>query len=205
MQGVRSFALWGTVAGALALGAGPAAAHCDAEDGPVAGAAQRALEVGNVNLALPYAPASAEPEMIRAFDQARAVRALGDEARALADRHFLETAVRLHRMGENAPYTGLRPAGTDYGPAIPAAEAALASGDAAPLILLLTHAVERHVAERLAQARAAPGHPEPRSAAEVQAARERVGAAFAFIGYVDGLHAAIAEGVHQAAGAVHHD
>jgi hypothetical protein len=205
MQAFRSFALWGAVAGALALSAAPAAAHCDAEDGPVAGAAQRALEVGNVNLALPYAPASAEPEMIRAFGQARAVRALGDEARALADRHFMETAVRLHRMGENAPYTGLQPSGTDYGPAIPAAEAALASGDAAPLIMLLSHAVERHIAERLAQARTAPGHPEPRSAAEVQAARERVSAGFAFIGYVEGLHAALEGGVHQAAATTHHD
>lgn len=158
-----------------------------------------------MNLALPYAPASAEPEMIRAFDHALAVRVLGDQARALADRHFMETAVRLHRMGENAPYTGLRPAGTDYGPAIPAAEAALASGDAAPLILLLSHAVERQVADRLAQARARPGHPEPLSAAEVQAARERVSAAFAFIGYVEGIHAALEGGVHQAAATAHHD
>lgn len=27
--------------------------------------------------------------------------------------------MRLHRAGEKAPYTGPRPAGTDFGPAIP--------------------------------------------------------------------------------------
>lgn len=205
MQALRNLALGGIVAAALGLGTAPAIAHCDAEDGPVAGAALRALELRNVNLALPYAPASAEPEMTRAFDQALAVHALRGEARALADRHFMETAVRLHRMGESAPYTGLKPAGTDYGPAIPAAEAALGSGDPAPLVALLSQALERHVAERLAQARAAPGHPEPRSAGEVQAARERVSAAFAFIGYVEGIHAALAGGVQQAAAATHHD
>ena len=117
----------------------------------------------------------------------------------------METAVWLHRMGENAPYTGLRPAGTDYGPAIPAAEAALASGQPAPLVDLLTREMQQQVTARLDRARAVPGHPEPLSAADVQAARERVSAAFAFIGYVEGLHAAIAGGVHQAAAMAHHD
>ncbi len=43
----------------------PAQAHCDGIDGPVATAAASALETGNVNLALPYAPAEAEAEIIR--------------------------------------------------------------------------------------------------------------------------------------------
>lgn len=124
--------------GALAgFAVAPAAAHCDGEDGPVAAAALRALEARNVNLALPYAPATAEAEIARAFGQALAVRGLGVEARALADRHFTETVVRLHRVGEDAPYTGLKPAGTDYGPAIPAAERALETGQAGPLAELL--------------------------------------------------------------------
>ena len=43
------------------------------------------------------------------------------EARELADRYFFETLVRIHRAGEGAPYTGLKPAGRDLGPAVPAA------------------------------------------------------------------------------------
>ena len=105
-----------------------ARAHCDAADGPVATAAVRALDTGNVNLILPFAPARAEPELRALFDQALNVRKQGPDAKTLADRYFMETAVRLHRAGEGAPYTGLKPAGTDFGPAIPAAEEALETG-----------------------------------------------------------------------------
>ena len=112
---------------ALLFGAtGSAQAHCDSVDGPVAKAAQKALDTGNVNLALPYAPAKAEPELKAAFAQSLKVRGLGPEAKALADRTFIEATVRLHRAGEGAAYTGLKPAGIDYGPAIPAAERAAA-------------------------------------------------------------------------------
>ena len=79
-------------------------AHCDAIGGPVATAAVRALEARNVNIVLPYAPASAEPEMTAAFNQAVSVRHQSPEAKTLAERYFMETAVRLHRAGENAPY-----------------------------------------------------------------------------------------------------
>jgi hypothetical protein len=46
----------------------------------------------------------------------------GPASREVADRHFFETVVRLHRAGEGAPYTGLKPAGLDVGPVIPVAE-----------------------------------------------------------------------------------
>lgn len=188
------------------LAAGGATAHCDAEDGPVAQAARRALEAGNVAPALPFAPEAAEAEIAQAFAQASAVRALGPEAQALADRHFTETLVRLHRAGEGAPYTGLRPAGLDLGPAIPAAERALASGDPAPLAHLLGHALHTQLETRLQRARAVPAPgTDPVNPAEVAAARSRVSAAFAFIGWVEGLHRAIEGDVHAAAAEAHHD
>ena len=193
--------------GALAgFAVAPAAAHCDGEDGPVAAAALRALEARNVNLALPYAPATAEAEIARAFGQALAVRGLGVEARALADRHFTETVVRLHRVGEDAPYTGLKPAGTDYGPAIPAAERALETGQAGPLAELLVRELRHQIGERLERARAHGAAPAAqRTVAKVQAARERVSAEFAFIGYVEGIHRALEGGLHGAAAEAHHD
>jgi hypothetical protein len=186
--------------------AAPAAAHCDGADGPVAGAALRALETRNVNIALPYAPAEAEAEITRAHAQALLVRGQGAEAKALADRWFMETVVRLHRLGENAPYTGLKTAGADYGPAIPAAERALSAGDASPLVDLLMREARRQIEERLEHARAHRRAPsDPRNAAEVAAARERIGEEFAFIGYVEGLHQALRGGVHAAAAEGHHD
>jgi len=86
--------------GGLSLWPFDAQAHCDAVDGPVATAAMKALDTKNVDLVLPYAPTAAEPELTAAFERALVVRGKGPEATALADRYFMETAVRLHRAGE---------------------------------------------------------------------------------------------------------
>ena len=141
-----------------------------------------------MNLVLPYAPASAEAELSAVFDQVMAARASGPAAKAVADRYFVETAVRLHRAGEGAPYTGLQPAGMNFGPAIPAAERALETGDAKALEALLAEEVRHAIRERLAEATAKQSaSKEPQTHAEVAAARERVSAEFAFIGFAEGI------------------
>jgi hypothetical protein len=181
-----------SVLGALTAGlvftAAPARAHCDSVDGPVAKAAIQALDSRNVNLVLPYAPESAEPEMASAFRQALTVRAQGGEARSLADRWFMETAVRLHRAGEHAPYTGLQPAGLDHGPAVPAAEQALAGGDPAVLLRLLTGNIQRGVQARFTHA--VHARELAQQSAGVPAARELVQAELGFVTYAHGLYAA---------------
>lgn len=182
---------------ALGLAASPANAHCDSIDGPVAGAAMKALEAKNVNIVLPYAPATAETEMTSAFAQAVAVRAQSAEAKTLADRTFMETAVRLHRMGENAPYTGLKPAGGDFGPAIPAADKAIADGTTIDLLPLLTGGVAKGVVERFDHVMHAKDLPaEAATLAEVPAARERVEAELGFVTYVEGIYAATQGSTH---------
>ncbi|HEY9266695.1 MAG TPA: DUF6448 family protein [Mycobacterium sp.] len=110
-------------------------------------AARLALETDEVELILPYVGAGGEHELRDAFDRTRKVRVLGGEARDVADRWFFETAVRVHRAGEGAPFTGLKPAGLDVGPVIPAAERALETGNAEELIDVLSTAV-RSEAER---------------------------------------------------------
>jgi hypothetical protein len=50
------------------------------------------------------------------------VRELSNEAKELAENYFFETLVRIHRQGEGEEYTGLKPAGRDLGPVIPAAD-----------------------------------------------------------------------------------
>lgn len=175
----------------LLFGAQSAQAHCDSIDGPVASAAQRALDTGNVYLALPYAAVGAESEITAAFAQSLKVRKLGPEAKALADRAFIETTVRLHRAGEGAAYTGLKPAGIDYGPAIPAADRAIGSGDIAEVKMLLVEAMEHGLQERFVHMREAQMAPrEPKTAEDVLAARERVSAELGFVAYVEGLYQA---------------
>jgi Family of unknown function (DUF6448) len=115
--------------------------HCDTLDGPVVSLARKALETGNVNLVLPWVSESDEEEIKSAFAHALDVRKLGPRARELADRHFIETLVRIHRAGEGAPFTGLKPAGQYLGPAIPAADKALEDGSADKVVTLLTEAL----------------------------------------------------------------
>lgn len=104
-----------------------AAAHCDSMDGPVVLAVQEALEIEDVNKVLIWVNEAQEQEVRASFQQTLEVRNENAKVRELADRYFFETVVRLHRESEGAPYTGLKPAGTDFGPAIPAADNALAS------------------------------------------------------------------------------
>jgi len=163
-----------------------ALAHCDGLDGPVVKAAVTALRTGNVNRALIWVQERDEAELRAAFEQASVVRRQGGEAQALADRAFYETLVRLHRAGEGAPYTGLKPAGRDLGPAIPAADRALETGVAEPIEVLLTDAVRRGIRERLHALRMLSGYDPD----DVPAGRRYVEAYVEYIHYVERLHEA---------------
>lgn len=100
--------------------------HCDSLDGPVVSAAKAALTDVNVELVLPFVPESAEDEVREAFERTRAAQAEGGHyTHEVADLYFFDTVVRLHRAGEGAPFTGLKPAGLDVGPVIPLAEHAI--------------------------------------------------------------------------------
>lgn len=123
--------------------------HCDSLDGPVVVAAASALDEAHVELVLPYVHPDGEAEVRDAFDLTLKVAAFGGEARDLARRWFFETVVRVHRAGEGAAYTGLRPAGLDVGPAIPVAERALASGSADELSRVLGEELREQVEQRL--------------------------------------------------------
>lgn len=119
-----------------------AAAHCDSMDGPVVRAARDALETEDVNLVLIWVNEAQEQEVRDSFQQTLEVRSENEKVRKLADRYFFETVVRLHRESEGAPYTGLKPAGTDFGPAIPAADQALESGSPAEVRSLIVEKFE---------------------------------------------------------------
>ena len=122
--------------------------HCDSLDGPVVKAARRALDAGNVDLVLPYSYEQGWEEIRRAFDLTLRARAGGGEAAELADLWFFETVVRIHRAGEGAPYTGLKPAGLDVGPVIPVAERAIEQESPDALADLLTGRLREEIRHR---------------------------------------------------------
>lgn len=122
--------------------------HCDTLDGPVVQAAIKALEAEDVDLILPYVHKEGEEEVKKSFEKVLKVRKDSELAREVADYWFFETVVRIHRAGEGAPYTGLKPAGLDVGPVIPVAEKAIETGDPGPLLDLLSETVRAEAKTR---------------------------------------------------------
>jgi hypothetical protein len=123
--------------------------HCDSLDGPVVTAARRALDAADVDVVLPFVPEEGEAEVKDVFQRTLRVRELDDEAREVADRLFFETVVRVHRAGEGAPYTGLRPAGLSFGPVIPLAETAVERGSAEAVSHFLGEELDGQLRRRL--------------------------------------------------------
>lgn len=158
--------------------------HCDTMDSPVVKAAKRALEKGNVNLILPYVPKKAEAELSKAFERTMQVRKSGREAAELAGLWFFETTVRLHREGEGAPYTGLKPAGLDWGPVVPRADKAVETGNVGEVVKFIAHVVEEQLQEKFDHAMALKKYEEN----DVDAAREYVEAMLGFVLYSHGLY-----------------
>jgi hypothetical protein len=122
--------------------------HCDTRDGPVVKAAMKALDTGNIHYILIWIPEDSENELKFVFDKALRARKSGKDAQEAADDWFFETAIRLHRAGEGAPYTGLKPAGQDEGPVVPKAERAIETGDPEQVIRFITKTVEDDLKNR---------------------------------------------------------
>ena len=167
-----------------------ARAHCDGMDGPVVKAAQKAIATGNVNFILIWVQKPDETEIRNSFQKTLAVRKQSPEARELADMYFFETAVRLHRAGEGEPYTGLKSAGRDFGPAIPAADKAIDAGSLDPLLKLFPASAHAAIRQRFDAAFTKKSFPYN----DVDAGREYVKAYVEFIHYVEELYHADAKG-----------
>jgi hypothetical protein len=174
--------LW--VATFLVTGLSRTLAHCDGLDGPVVQAAQKAIATDDVNLVLIWVQKSDEDSIRQVFKETLEVRKLSPEARQLADMHFFETLVRLHRAGEGAGFTGLKPAGRDLGPAIPAADKALRDGNVNDLKRLLLDAVGRGVSEHFSKAASQKDFDKN----NVEAGREFVKAYVEYIHCVEALY-----------------
>jgi hypothetical protein len=169
--------------------------HCDSLDGPVVRAARAALEHEDVDVVLPYVHEPGEATVREAFDLAVKARAQGLEAREVADRYFFETVVRVHRAGEGAGFTGLKPAGLDVGPVIPIAERALETGTVDELVDFLCRAVSDEVADRFKAATDAKEH----AAEGIVAARRYVTAMLGLQVWSHRLHAAVHAPAHEPA------
>jgi hypothetical protein len=166
--------------------AGNVYAHCDTLEGPVVETAKKALASGDVTPLLKWVAADDEQMIRSAFQKTLEVRKLGTQARDLADMYFFETLVRIHRAGEGAPYTGLKP-GAAVDPAVALADKALESGSVDKLVNILSDATAKGIRERFHRALKAKKHADE----SITAGREFVESYVIFTHYVEGLHSMI--------------
>jgi len=110
-----------------------ASAHCDTMDGPTVSDGKKALDSNNVNYALKWVKPESEKEIDQIFKQVTAVRKLSPEAKELADKYFYENLVRVHRAGEGAAFTGVKPSGTPVDEKVAAADKSIEVGNLSPL------------------------------------------------------------------------
>ena len=127
-------------------------AHCDTMDGPTVKDGIKALETGNINYALKWIMPEKEDELKEIFNLCLKVRVLGSEANELADRYFLESLVRIHRIGEGAGFEGLKPHGVPMDEKVKAADKSIEIGNLSPLEGLVTHEEMHELEEKFEKA-----------------------------------------------------
>jgi Family of unknown function (DUF6448) len=153
-----------------------AGAHCDTLAGPVVTDANKALEKGDVTPVLKWVKKEHEGEIKDAFKKTLTVRNQGKEAKELADMYFFETLVRVHRAGEGAPYTGLKPT-EEIEPIIVESDKALESGSVDNLTKKVSDAASAGIRERFIHVR----ETEKGAEESIEAGREFVEAYVEFI------------------------
>ena len=191
----RVWMVWGaffSLGVAALLLPGQATAHCDTLDGPVVSDARMALEKGDITPVLKWISAADEQALRDAFAQAQAVRKVNADARALADTYFFETLVRIHRAGEGAPYTGLKPAGA-VEPVILKADQSLEKGSVEELAKAIASHAEAGIKEKFGHALETKKHAQE----SVVAGREYVAAYVTYVHYVEGIVQAVHAAAHH--------
>lgn len=124
-----------------------ALAHCDTLDGPVIKDARVALDKGDITPVLKWVRQKDELQIKKAFKQALAAGNKGSKAKETGEHRFFEALVKIHRAGEGAPFTGLKPAG-EVEPVIAEADKALAAGSSDSLVKMVTDTVSQGLRQR---------------------------------------------------------
>ncbi len=163
--------------------------HCDTIDGPVAQAARKAIEDVHVLHVLPWVPRESEQEARDAFECVMHAREKGEDARKIADQWFCETIVRLHCVGAGIPYTGLRPAVSDPGPAVHLAEKAMENDDLDELKDFFEDLMEEALEKTMDRVRATAGA----DPVDADAMRKHIDAKIALLHLADALQCLLSD------------
>jgi hypothetical protein len=125
----------------------PSFAHCDSYDGPVVQDALKALDKENVSFVMKWVEKDFEVEIENLFNKTVELKNGDTEIYQIVEKHFLETLVRLHREGEGAPFTGLKPAGSTT-PIIQMADKSLEHQEVDNLLNNLNNHIQEVITEK---------------------------------------------------------
>ncbi len=109
---------------------------------------------------------------------------MSPEAKELADMYFFETVVRVHRMGEGEPYTGLKTVGYHPEEGIEAADIAIEKNSVENILAHLDKKYHSKVNDLFNHLQLKKNY----DVNDVKAGREYVEAYVHFIHYIEGLY-----------------
>ncbi|MDI9436727.1 MAG: DUF6448 family protein [Euryarchaeota archaeon] len=164
--------------------------HSESMDGPVVNAAEKALDMENVNYVLPFVPLEHEGELKEAFERTIIVRELSASAAELADYWFFETAVRLHLSGRGKPYHGIKPAGYNRRPALTLAEEALKKENSLDLINFMVSFMQEDIQTRFEDVLSKKDY----ELKDIESGRDYISSMQDFIRYLDKLYEFMEQG-----------
>ncbi len=123
-------------------------AHCDTMDGPVITAAKKSIETKNPNYFLIWVQEKDEAKILEEFKNVLEERVKNPSNAESIDTTFFGSLVKIHREGEGATYTGIKPAGDFGSPLIPLVDEAIDSGSSEKLEALFPEALRVQVVDR---------------------------------------------------------
>lgn len=172
-----------------------AEAHCDRVNGPVASDAREALATGQIDSVAIWVGPEEMVELEEAFQESLAAYKMGGDAKTVAERYFMSTAIRLHRMAEGFPFTGLKPA-KPLPEDIALAEKALETGELKPVTDFLAKEMAEQT-ERLFRQTLMEREGKDES---IEAGREWADAYVKYVIFVHDLHKRISSGAPHGIG-----
>jgi hypothetical protein len=165
-------------------------AHCDTMDGPTVADGRKAMESNNVNYVLKWIQPDYEKEITDIFNLSMKVKDLSPEANEIAEKYFFGELVRIHRAGENAPFTGLKPSGTPIDEKVLAADESILAGNLTPFEGLMEEDKMAELTERFEKVMSLKNF----DVDDVEAGREYIEAYVSFFKFAEGEE----DGHHEA-------
>lgn len=136
----------------------------------------------NVNYVLKWVQPEFEEEITQIFNLSMKVKDLSPEAKELSEQYFFGNLVRIHRAGEGAPFTGLKPSGTPIDEKVQAADKSIELGNLSPFDNLIEEDKMPELTERFENAMALKNF----DVNDVDAGREYIEAYVKFFKFAEG-------------------